>query len=121
MSDKTNELALIDADNCIGCHVCVRECPFDAIIGVNEMLHQIIFDLCTGCGLCIDPCPTNCIEMVSTGSIKTKTIFVSSGKNKILAKIKKPKSKDRFNKTSNNNDEQLIDALLDQARLKKSE
>jgi electron transport complex protein RnfB len=120
MSVSPSKVAVIDSDNCIGCHVCVRECPFDAIVGTNEKLHQIIFNLCTGCELCIDPCPTNCIQMINTKDIAAKTTFLNGKENKILARIKRPKSKDRFNKGNNENNDDIMAALLEQARDKQN-
>ncbi len=56
-------LALIDEDHCIGCMLCIRACPVDAIVGGNKRMHTVIQDACTGCGLCVPPCPVDCITM----------------------------------------------------------
>lgn len=60
---KPRELAVIDEDRCIGCVMCIKPCPTDAIIGSAKHIHTVIADDCTGCGLCVDPCPVDCIEM----------------------------------------------------------
>ena len=57
-------LAVIDETWCIGCTLCVKACPVDAIIGTNKHMHTVIEDLCTGCELCIPACPVDCIELV---------------------------------------------------------
>ncbi|MEY4765543.1 MAG: hypothetical protein RI907_2216 [Pseudomonadota bacterium] len=57
-------LAVIDETWCIGCTLCVKACPVDAIIGTNKHMHTVISDLCTGCELCIPVCPVDCIELV---------------------------------------------------------
>ena len=56
-------LAVIDEDRCIGCTLCIKACPFDAIIGASKHLHSVINQFCTGCKLCIPPCPVDCISL----------------------------------------------------------
>lgn len=56
-------LALIIEKKCIGCVLCIKACPVDAIIGANKLMHTIIQVRCTGCELCLPVCPTDCIEM----------------------------------------------------------
>ncbi|GAA5235762.1 electron transport complex subunit RsxB [Verticiella sediminum] len=57
-------LAVIDEAHCIGCTLCIRACPVDAIAGANKRMHTVLADACTGCELCIAPCPVDCIRMV---------------------------------------------------------
>ena len=58
------ETAVIDESACIGCTVCIRACPVDAIIGARKWMHAVLESECTGCGLCVEPCPVDCIAMV---------------------------------------------------------
>ena len=56
-------LARIDESWCIGCTLCIKACPTDAILGANKRMHTIIVDACTGCELCLPVCPVDCIEL----------------------------------------------------------
>jgi|GEM_PF-1188627 len=47
--------------NCIGCGVCIDECPRGAI-HLTDGRAVIDNDLCTNCGLCAEVCPVNAIE-----------------------------------------------------------
>ena len=62
--ERPRLLAVIDEKECIGCTLCIKACPVDAIIGAPKKLHFVINDRCTGCDLCVAPCPVDCIEMV---------------------------------------------------------
>ena len=57
------QVALIDEQVCIGCVLCIKACPVDAIIGAAKQMHTVVNKACTGCELCIPPCPVDCISM----------------------------------------------------------
>ncbi len=59
-------VAVIDENWCIGCTLCLKACPTDAIIGTSKRMHTVQESYCTGCELCIPVCPVDCIEMVSS-------------------------------------------------------
>ena len=61
---KAKQIAVIDEDVCIGCVMCIKACPTDAILGIAKKMHAVIEQDCTGCELCIEPCPVDCIDMM---------------------------------------------------------
>lgn len=56
-------VARIDEAWCIGCTLCIKACPTDAILGANKRMHTVIAEHCTGCELCLPVCPVDCIEL----------------------------------------------------------
>jgi electron transport complex protein RnfB len=62
--ERARPVAVIDETLCIGCTLCMKACPVDAIVGGPKLMHTVVAELCTGCDLCIPPCPVDCIEMV---------------------------------------------------------
>jgi len=57
-------IATIREHECIGCTLCIKACPVDAIVGAAKLMHTVIEDHCTGCELCIPPCPVDCIDLI---------------------------------------------------------
>jgi pyruvate formate lyase activating enzyme len=50
---------------CIGCEICIRECPFGALrmLGPGNVKLQIDRSKCNQCGVCISKCPALALEM----------------------------------------------------------
>lgn len=65
--ESVKTVAVIDENTCIGCTLCIRACPVDAILGAAKQMHTVIEDECTGCKLCVEPCPVDCISMEPVG------------------------------------------------------
>ena len=64
-------VARIDEAACIGCALCLKACPADAIVGGAKAMHTVIDAECTGCELCIPACPVDCISMLSISGAAT--------------------------------------------------
>lgn len=64
MPTPDGNVARIDELRCIGCTLCLKACPFDAIVGAAQLMHTVLAAYCTGCALCLPPCPVDCIEML---------------------------------------------------------
>ncbi|MFC1803188.1 NADH-quinone oxidoreductase subunit NuoF [Thermoproteota archaeon] len=50
---------IINAEKCMGCHICFNNCPVDAITGEVRQQHFIDPDKCIKCGMCLEVCPKN--------------------------------------------------------------
>ena len=64
-------VAVIDEAWCIGCTLCIKACPVDAIFGSNRQMHTVIESCCTGCELCLPVCPVDCINLENVTGEKT--------------------------------------------------
>jgi electron transport complex protein RnfB len=60
-TEAVRRMAFIDEAWCIGCTLCIKVCPTDAILGSNKLMHTVIEAYCTGCELCLPVCPVDCI------------------------------------------------------------
>ncbi len=63
--EKPPVIAFIREEDCIGCTLCIKACPVDAITGAAKLMHTVITDHCTGCELCLPPCPVDCIDLLN--------------------------------------------------------
>ncbi len=70
-TEGPRHVAIIDEDWCIGCTLCIKVCPTDAIVGSNKRMHTVIEAWCTGCELCIPACPVDCIALENATGSKT--------------------------------------------------
>ena len=65
---NSNDLGKVVKDKCdvgcIGCKICVKACPFDAM-EFEDGLAFINYEKCTDCGICATKCPTKAITRVT--------------------------------------------------------
>ena len=69
--ESARTVAFIDESWCIGCTLCIKACPTDAIVGSNKLMHTVMEPYCTGCELCIPACPVDCIQLDSVTGERT--------------------------------------------------
>lgn len=48
---------------CIGCQVCISECPYEALYIGEDGLCKVIPEKCVECGQCINVCPVSALEL----------------------------------------------------------
>lgn len=49
-------------EKCIGCTVCAKNCPVDAISGERKEVHVIDEEKCIKCGVCMDKCKFGAVK-----------------------------------------------------------
>ena len=55
-NSKGREVAEVVPGNCIGCQLCIGECPANVIV-MEDGVARIDAEGCIGCGKCVDVCP----------------------------------------------------------------
>ena len=60
--DKGKDVMAACAVGCIGCRMCAKVCPAEAITVENNIAH-IDYSKCTGCGKCAEKCPKKIIHL----------------------------------------------------------
>ncbi len=70
---KSGHLLRIDAEQCTGCRLCIRACPYGAIGFDDEARKAIKCELCSGMPACARICPSGAIRFESSKSFYAKT------------------------------------------------
>ncbi len=60
--DDTTGAIIVNNENCVGCRLCIQECPFSAPIMHPEEKLILICDLCDGDPQCVKHCPEQAIQ-----------------------------------------------------------
>ncbi len=85
--DAGKEVRTYCSNGCIGCGICEKKCPKDAI-HVTDNLAAIDYTKCINCGICVANCPTGAIFC---------RISRKSRENKTKPKTTRKKKKDKQN------------------------
>jgi NADH:ubiquinone oxidoreductase subunit F (NADH-binding)/(2Fe-2S) ferredoxin len=72
----------IEPDKCVGCLLCLKNCPVEAISGERKKVHVIDQDLCIKCGACLEVCPPKVMAVSKyTGKKRDRILKKSSQKS----------------------------------------
>lgn len=88
-------LAVLNANECTACGICLERCPMKAIAIEDDDSTRIDETLCIGCGLCVSSCPVAAIALVKRSdepdvpaTVQDMGIRVATEKGKIDAFMK---------------------------------
>ena len=59
-------VARVDKELCIGCGVCMEQCPMKAIDFDDAVKADVDINICVGCGACETACPMEAIKVLDT-------------------------------------------------------
>jgi heterodisulfide reductase subunit A len=57
-------VSYVDETKCVGCGICIKLCPYDAISKTDAGLAHVREVVCKGCGLCGASCPERAITIL---------------------------------------------------------
>jgi formate hydrogenlyase subunit 6/NADH:ubiquinone oxidoreductase subunit I len=62
--DRFRGKIVYEKEKCIGCKLCLKFCPSEAIVFKDEEKKiRVYLARCTFCAQCTDVCPVNCLHM----------------------------------------------------------
>jgi NADH:ubiquinone oxidoreductase subunit F (NADH-binding)/(2Fe-2S) ferredoxin/Pyruvate/2-oxoacid:ferredoxin oxidoreductase delta subunit len=74
----------IEPDKCVGCLLCLKNCPVKAVNGEKKKVHVINQELCVKCGACLDICPPK---------IKAVSKYTGKKRERVLKKMESGRDK----------------------------
>lgn len=63
MDVASDYMPQIDSSRCIGCELCVKLCPTNALGLVNDVAAVTVAERCTYTGICQEICPTEAVSL----------------------------------------------------------
>ena len=90
---KNGSMIKIRTDLCLGCGVCIRECPKGAIY-LNHDHAEINYNRCNQCALCLNVCPQGAIVelfAISGGEPQATVTSLKQRANDLIGRIEKAK------------------------------
>ena len=85
--DKETGAIIVEKENCVGCRMCIHDCPFAAPVMHPEEKLVLICDLCSGKPQCVSHCPEKAIQYMEIG--KADRIYRSVFTEKLAKMMKK--------------------------------
>ena len=66
---RGEDVAVFDAEQCSGCNLCVKACPFGAVSARGRNPVRFASEKCWGCGICRSVCHKGAITLVDRRSV----------------------------------------------------
>lgn len=105
---------MIDKEKCIGCQMCIKDCPAKNIKLENQKA-EIIDDECIMCGHCVAICPKNAVSISGYEESQTKPKDIQIDPAHILNTIRFRRTIRQFQKKEIDSD--ILESILEAGRL----
>jgi ferredoxin len=67
---RSNYVASVNSDECIGCATCEERCPVDAVTVGDDEVAMVDETMCIGCGVCAPSCDSDAVSLIVRGEVK---------------------------------------------------